>query len=262
MKMHQDPKKKLFQNYEEKDEAKMFVKPSYHGLGFEFLSLDDPENLISWLEIRSYAYVKGRQLFAELELFILFFCVCMIIQAGYIVLTLFNSTDSEDQVSDIISATFVCVTFMLIINFGWMIKVFILGTKFDQFQRRQQYALVNQLMCIRSEAITTALFTGPIGWMELSVGKWKKLYELIRERAGQYIIEDDKQRNQFVSKFDCNNLKAPAGRYDIGNIDSVEQKAMDTIEMDLESDDGHKSNEVNRLTEKIQKYIQKLRGTG
>jgi len=135
--------------------------PSYHGSGFEFLSLDDPENLISWLEIRSYAYVKGRQLFAELELFILFFCVIMIFQAGFVVLTLFSN--AGESVAESISATFLCIGFMLIVNFGWMMKVFILGTKFDQLQRRQQYALVNQMMCIRAEALTTALFTGPMG---------------------------------------------------------------------------------------------------
>eukprot|EP01083_Nonionella_stella_P084560 234136_1 len=181
---------------EEKDEEELDVQddmaPSYAGSGFEFLSLDDPENLISWLEIRSYAYVKGRQLFAELELFIAFFCVIMVVMAGFVVLTLFEYAGEDHEA---LSATFFCVVFMLLINLGWMVKVFILGTTFDQLQRRQMYALVNQMTCIRAEALTTALFTGPIGWIELNVGAWDKLYNLLHERRKRY-NRKQRQKNQ------------------------------------------------------------------
>eukprot|EP01084_Bolivina_argentea_P307717 531909_1 len=183
----------------EQDKQETFKKPSYHGSGFEFLSLDDPENLISWLEIRSYAYVKGRQLFAELELFILFFCIIMILQAGFIVLTLFSN--AGESVHESISATFLCVMFMFVVNMWWMMKVFILGTKFDQLQRRQQYALVNQMCCIRSEALTTAVFTGPMGWIELNVGAWDKLYSLLHERNKLYREKKEIKYNDFDTKF-------------------------------------------------------------
>ena len=236
-------------------EEEMFKKASYLGSGFEFLSLDDPENLISWLEIRSYAYVKGRQLFAELELFILFFCIIMIVQAGYIVLTVFSNTgdnDTGDDVEEIISSTFLCVIFMLIINFLWMMKVFILGTKFDQLQRRQQYALVNQMMCIRSEALTTAVFTGPIGWIELSVGTWKKLHHLLRERTGKYIKDDNKQKSPDQSKIDQKFLGAMLN-WDIIQSDNDNEENEENEES-KEKEDFYKKR-FKKLKQRMKQYF-------
>ena len=142
------------------------------------------------MEIRSYAYVKGRQLFAELELFIAFFCVILIGQAIYVTLSLFlnKGVNSNDRIV-------FAMLFLFIINAGWLMRVFILGQKFDQLQRRQQYAMVNQMTCIRSEALSSAYFTGPIGWIQLKVGKWNLLYKLLHMYAEHRLTNPDSVTN-------------------------------------------------------------------
>ena len=46
------------------------------------------------------------------------------------------------------------------------------------------------MTCIRSEALTTAMFTGPMGWIDLSIGTWQRLYTLLHERSKSYSEQD------------------------------------------------------------------------
>ena len=140
--------------------------------GLEFLCLDDPENLISWMEIRDYSYIVGRQLFGELEWFLFSIGFALVIQAGYVITALFVGSGLHGQ-------TVFCNYVLFFLNLLWSFRIIMYGKRFDKLQQRQVKALINQSACIRAEIITSATFTGPPKWMKLKVGTWDRLYDLM-----------------------------------------------------------------------------------
>ena len=144
--------------------------------GLEFLCLDSPENLISWNEIRDYAYVMGRQTLGELEWFMFFVGFVIVSQAAYVFCALWLSDGVTGQ------TVFANYTLFFLV-LAWSFRVMWYGRKFDQLQERQVKALINQSTCIRSEIITNTTFTGPPKWIELKVGTWQRLYDLAHAHA-------------------------------------------------------------------------------
>ena len=155
-----------------------------------FLSFDDPINLLSWFEIRSYGYAKGRELFAQLELFITFFTLILIIDAVDISVSLFLNQGIRST-----NRTILGIFFIFIINFGWLVRLFMLGMKFDQLQTRQEKAMMNQISCIQSEALTCAYCTGPIGWIEFKLGTWDRLYKWLHDHRQQAMQAENHEKN-------------------------------------------------------------------
>ena len=123
------------------------------------------------MEIRDYAYVVGRQLFGELEWFIVIVGFVLVSQASYVVFALWLRTAAGGQSS-------LCLYLLFILTLAWSFRVMWFGQRFDKLQIRQIKALINQSACIRSEIITSAIFAGPPKWIKLKVGTWDRLYNL------------------------------------------------------------------------------------
>ena len=93
-----------------------------YNVGFAFLSLDCYENLTSWIELRSYTYVKKKRLFAELEFVITFLFIGTILEAISVVIQLTTNIFGDNN------QTSFGLAWSLFISLLCLLRILISGT--------------------------------------------------------------------------------------------------------------------------------------
>lgn len=119
-------------------------KPQLQGLNpekFRLLAFDYPPNSIAWFEMRSYLWIKGIPLFAELEAFLASFCSFIISEGLFVFFTI--------VLGNFVGPTAVSVVYLMVIQIVWLLFVLNFGTGFDKLQARQINALRSQNAAIR-----------------------------------------------------------------------------------------------------------------
>ena len=218
--------------------------------GLQFLCLDNPENLISFMEIRDYAYVFGRQIFGEIEWFMACLGIVIALQTLYVLCVLWLSDGVSGQ-------TVWCNYWIFCLVLIWSGRVMWLGKKFDKLHQRQIKALVNQSAVIRSEVMQSSIFTGPPKWQLLKVGTWKDLIQIMRGKHSKH-SNDNRDRNGDNGNNNDDvkdNINDDRGDHDDGNQDNANNNRCNCANFE---NNFNKWKKLRKLQASFDEYLQLL----
>ena len=146
-------------------------------VGFEFLSLETPNNLVAWSEMREYAYLNGMKIFGDLELLVLMIGIIVVFIAVYMIHdTLFETRDGIILYGE----TRIARLLIWILVISWILEIMFVGFEFDYLQQRQIEAINIQLQCILLNYQNETNLTGFGQWITIpSISCWKTLKNMI-----------------------------------------------------------------------------------
>ena len=179
-------------DFEDEDDEEEYKNGSRSDI---FVSFDDPENLVSWMEIRDHTYIQGMQIFGDLEAIVAILGSLMVIMA----LRLCHDILFVD---DFIGETRIGLLFTFIITVIWILQVMFLGFKFDSLQGRQINAMNVQLRCILLTYQDRREIHGYGTWVSLQCRTWDKLHKHIRS-----FNRNPNNSSSYNSEFDIHNRK-------------------------------------------------------
>ena len=145
--------------------------------GFEFLSLEDPNNLIAFAEMREYCYLNGMKIFGDLELSVLIIGLCVSLMA----ITVINDIifDTEDGIASY-GETRIARLLIFFLVISWIVEIMSIGFDFDDLQQRQIEAINTQLQCILLNYQNRKTVCGFGSWVTQHSNCWKTLKSMIK----------------------------------------------------------------------------------
>ena len=157
--------------------------------GVKVLTLDDSQNLLSWMELRDNVCIEGMKVFGELELFVCCIACWMIGLSGWFCFILLTQENAKDYAGE----TFLSIAFLYILSIFWILNVLFFGSQFDLLQKRQANAINNQMRTIifKTTYIDEMECIGPPKWENFAINTWDDIHDLLKE------YKEEKKENCF-----------------------------------------------------------------
>ena len=147
--------------------------------GVPVLTLDDSQNLLSWMELRDNVCIEGMKIFGDLELFVFCIAFWMIGLSTWLCVQLLSQENEQEYMGE----TFFAIVCLYALSILWIFKVLFFGSKFDLLQKRQTNAINNQMHTIifKTTYFDEIECIGPTKWEQLAINTWDNIHDLLEK---------------------------------------------------------------------------------